>query len=99
MRQTIHQEASTFPGYPIKALAQQLHSILQQGNNNTSLLSEVHRDEIIYHVTPADMIVLLCQAVHTLKLNELGINPDLIRAHSLQKGGAMALKLNGTSNT
>ena len=34
-----------------------------------------------------------------LKLHEQSIDPDLIRAHSLRTGGAMALKLHGYDDT
>lgn len=34
-----------------------------------------------------------------LKLDEAGINPDLVRVHSLRAGGAMSLKLQGESDT
>ena len=34
-----------------------------------------------------------------LKLHECGIDPDLVGAHSLRAGGAMALKLNGINDT
>ena len=38
-------------------------------------------------------------AVYTLKLSENGLDPDLIGMHSLRAGGAMALKLQGVSDT
>ena len=34
-----------------------------------------------------------------LKLNKQAIDPDLVGAHSLRAGGAMALKLNGYDDT
>eukprot|EP00957_Ditylum_brightwellii_P161913 12327184-Ditylum_brightwellii.AAC.1 len=97
--QTIHYKSFEFPDYPMKALSQHVHSILWQGSNGASLLSEVPSNGTIYHVTPADMIALLCQVVCNLKLNESAINPDLTRAHSLFTGGDMAFKLNRVSNT
>eukprot|EP00957_Ditylum_brightwellii_P195626 14906548-Ditylum_brightwellii.AAC.1 len=45
------------------------------------------------------MFKLLHQAVYNLKLNATGTNPDLIGAHSLCAGRAMALKLNGANDT
>ena len=38
-------------------------------------------------------------AANALKLHENGIDPDLIGLHSLCAGGAMALKLQGVSDT
>ena len=45
------------------------------------------------------MLKNIRQAVHDLKLEDSGINPDLIGVHSLRAGGAMALKLQGASDT
>ena len=39
------------------------------------------------------------KAASKLKLHDQGIDPDLIGAHSLRAGGAMALKLHGFSDT
>ena len=39
------------------------------------------------------------QAVKVLNLHQQGIDPDLVGAHSLRAGGAMALKLHGHSDT
>ena len=38
-------------------------------------------------------------AVTNLNLHNKGIHPDLVGVHSLRAGGAMALKLNGASDT
>ena len=45
------------------------------------------------------MLTNIRQAVHDLNLAQSGINPDLIGVHSLRAGGAMALKLQGASDT
>eukprot|EP00957_Ditylum_brightwellii_P021357 1610632-Ditylum_brightwellii.AAC.1 len=45
------------------------------------------------------MIAVLQQPAQHLRLHKAGINPDLIGAHSLHAGRAMALKLTGQSNT
>ena len=42
------------------------------------------------------MIRLTAKVLH---LDKQGINPDLVGAHSLRAGGAMALKLHGESDT
>ena len=38
-------------------------------------------------------------SVKTLELHKNGIDPDLVGVHSLRAGGAMALKLQGVSDT
>jgi len=45
------------------------------------------------------MIETIRQAIRSLQLDQKGIDPDLIGVHSLRAGGAMALKLNGASDT
>lgn len=45
------------------------------------------------------MLQSIRKAVKELNLDKGGIGPDLIGVHSLQAGGAMALKLHGASDT
>ena len=45
------------------------------------------------------MIAHIRQAVTTLKLKKQGISKSLIGVHSLRAGGAMAMELNGVSDT
>ena len=45
------------------------------------------------------MLTHVQHAVHDLNLAQSGINPDLIGVHTLRAGGAMALKLQGASDT
>ena len=46
-----------------------------------------------------DLITAIRTAIRTLKLEQDGINPDLVGVHSLRAGGAMSLKLQGESDT
>ena len=45
------------------------------------------------------MLKAVRQSAKSLKLHENGIDPDLIGAHSLRAGGAMALKLQKVNDT
>ena len=51
------------------------------------------------HVTANDLIVSIRLAAASLRLQDTGIDPDLIGVHSLRAGGAMALKLHGYKDT
>ena len=45
------------------------------------------------------MITMVRQVAWSLRLQDQAIDPDLIGAHSLRAGGAMALKLHGYDDT
>ena len=45
------------------------------------------------------MVAAVRDTAKTLKLHEQAIDPDLVGAHSLRAGGAMALKLHGYDDT
>ena len=66
------------------------------GKNN--ILGQKIPDKMI-QITPTHMIHAIRSAVSKLKLEENGINLDLVGVHSLRAGGAMALKLQGESDT
>jgi hypothetical protein len=100
MGQTIHQEGIQQPYCPVKALARRIAHILANGGTaNTLLCMYKSSTKGESTVTPADMILMLRTSVKRLKLNEAGIDPDIIGVHSLRAGGAMALKLHGESDT
>ena len=46
-----------------------------------------------------NMITMVRQVARSLRLQDQAIDPDLIGAHSLRAGGAMALKLHGYDDT
>ena len=85
---------------PVTAAARRVFHILNNGGTEDSLLCNYINDEGIWNaVTPTEMRSTLRAAVQHLKLNECGIDPDLVGVHSLRAGGAMALKLQGTEDT
>jgi integrase len=57
------------------------------------------QDDVLQTVTSQDIIKMLRASAATLKLEKQNINPDLIGAHSLRAGGAMALRLHGYDDT
>jgi hypothetical protein len=99
MGETIHQCAINKQECPIKALAHRVHHILSHGGNTDSLLCQYTQEEETHHVSSKDVIMMLRAAATTLKLQKQAIDPDLIGAHSLRSGGAMALKLHGYDDT
>ena len=50
-------------------------------------------------VTSKDMITRIRSASKALNLSKKGIDPDMVGAHSLRAGGAMAMKLHGFDET
>jgi hypothetical protein len=99
MGETIHQKAIDKPECPVKALAYRVHSILENNGNCDSLLCKYGEHTENTHVTSKDIIKLIRAAAQTLQLQRQAIDPDLIGAHSLRSGGAMALKLHGYDDT
>ena len=99
MGQTIHQRAIDTDVCPIKALAHRVHHILSNGGTTDSLICAVHMNNKIKHVTSKHIIEMLRLAAKSLELDKQAIDPDLIGAHSLRSGGAMALKLHGYDDT
>ena len=67
--------------------------------SNESLLCEYHQNNEKAFISSQDIIILLRAAAKTLQLQKQAIDPDLIGAHSLRSGGAMALKLHGYDDT
>ena len=101
MGQCIHHEAlpKTTVG-PTQALARRIHHILSNGGDGTSLICEffdksgqwdcIQSSDIVHHVR---------LMARVLGLDKEGLDVDLIGAHSLRAGGAMALKLMGVADT
>ena len=71
------------PNGPTQALAHWVHHILSNGGSCDSLLCEC----------------CLSDGTWDLRMDKQGIGPDLIGAQSLRAGGAMAMKLQGVSDT
>ena len=101
MGETItHETIANNDHGPVKACARRIAHILTNGGTGDSLLCDVFTHEHEWKpITPNDMRTGIRTAVRTLKLNENGLDPDLIGVHSLRAGGAMALKLQGVSDT
>ena len=97
----IHHECTNKPTSPIKALARLVHNALQNGGNNDTLLCSYfcQSSHEWRSVTSTDIIKMTREMVTTLQLHTKGIDPDLVGAHSLRAGGAMALKLHGFDDT
>ena len=101
MGETIHQYAIESPCCPVKALAYRVHHILKHGGNTDNLICDVFdkTNNKWNQVTASAMLKRVRQVVQDLQLDKTGINPDLVGVHSLRAGGAMALKLQGASDT
>ena len=95
--ETILGEPINCPG---KALARRVHHILSNGGTKDTLLCSYLDDQGTWHtLTPTDMRSSLRHAARKMNLHTQGIDTDLIGVHSLRAGGAMAMKLNGASDT
>ena len=100
MGDTIHQNSTGTPNCPVRALALRVHHILSNGGATNALLCSVFTEKGQWEfVTAKDIITTVRAAARKLNLQEQAIDPDLIGAHSLRAGGAMALKLHGFDDT
>ena len=98
MGQTIHQE-STGPQGAVACLARRVHHILYHGGSDSRLICDVMVKEQWHSVTRQGIVTLIQQGAKDLKLDQRGIDPDLLGSHSLRAGGAMALKLQHYADT
>ena len=100
MGQTIHHDGFDEEHSPVKALARRIHHILKHNNGDDSaLICMYKKDDTMRAVTATDMITSIRTSVKELKLDQAGIDPDIVGVHSLRAGGAMSLKLHGHSDT
>ena len=99
MGETITQHATGKDACPIKALAYLVHHILSNGGTSSTLLCSYKNTDTWSTITSKDIINCVRQTAIKLDLANHGIDPDLIGAHSLRAGGAMALKLHGFDDT
>ena len=99
MGQTTTQHASGITMCPVNALAHILYNILAAGGDESTPLCSVAKDEDWILVESHHIIAAVHAKTKKLKLNFQFIEPDLVRAHSLREGGAMALKLHGLNDT
>ena len=99
MGQTIHQEAVKDKRQcPVKALAYRVHHILSNGGTSDTLLCSYFQEEAFHTLDAKAVIKMVRMATKALNLHRNGIDPDLVGAHSLRAGGAMALKLHGSTD-
>ena len=96
--QTLHHE-STGPKGAVAALARRVHHILSSGGTDSNIICDVFKDSAWTSVESSDIVRAVRAASKALKLHEAGIDPDMIGAHSLRAGGAMALKIMGYSDS
>lgn len=95
MGQTITQHKIYKDLCPIRALARRVHHILANGGSDNNLLSDYWDGNSWQTVTSNEIVKAVRTACDKLNLANSGIDPDLVGAHSLRDGGAMALKLHG----
>jgi hypothetical protein len=86
MGQTIHQEATGLDG-GVAALARRVHHILSNGGADTATICEIFDGKCWSSVTSQDMVHTVRTAAQRLRLEQQGIDPDVIGAHSLRAGG------------
>ena len=96
--QTLHHE-STGPNGAVASLARRVHHILSNNGNEDNLICDVYTDSYWTCVHSSHMVTMIRVAAKSLKLATQGIDADLIGAHSLRAGGAMALKIQGYSDS
>ena len=94
MGQTLHQEGTGSRG-AVASLARQLDHILINNRSEENLLCDVFYKATWTAIQSAEIVAAVRTAAKSLKPQDKGIYPDLIGAHSLRAGGAMALKIMG----
>ena len=99
MGQTITQHATGTVECPVKSLAHMVHHILSNDGSDTTHLCSFMDKGVWREVESSDVVRMVKSTVTTLNLGKTGLDPDLVAAHSLRAGGAMALKLQGYSDT
>ena len=99
MGQTITQHTTGKDLCPIKALAQMVNEILRNGGNDDTLLCAFKSHEEWLSVESSQVVNMVRDVAVSLRLDKQAIDPDLVGAHSLRAGGAMALKLHGYDDT
>ena len=92
MGQTIHHQTTGDNG-AVAALARRVSHILSNGGSEQLLILAVKTSKGWDDVTSQAIVKAVRTAAVSLNLAKKGIDPDIIGAHSLRAGGAMALKL------
>ena len=81
------------------ALARRVHHILSNGGNYNRLICDVFANDAWASVHSSESVGVVRTTSKALNLQECGIDPDMIGAHSLRAGGAMALKIMGYADS
>ena len=97
--ETKTQHATGITMCPVHALDQIVCKILAAGGDESTLLCSVAKDGECIPVENHQIIAAVRAKAKKLKLNLQAIDPDLVGAHYLCTGGAMALKLHGYDDT
>ena len=96
--QTLHHETTGEKG-AVAALARRVHHILSNGGTDQQIICDVFQDSAWSSVQSSEIVAAVRAAAKALKLQDRGIDPDMIGAHSLRAGGAMALKIMGYADS
>ena len=99
MGQTITQHSSGTPEFLVAALAHIIYNILSTGGDEDTLLCSVWKGKTWVDIKAHHIIKMVRDTAKQLKLHQQAIDHDLVGAHSLRAGGAMALKLHGYDDT
>lgn len=99
MGQTISQHATGSTMCPVRALVHLTHHIKSNGGDDDTLLCSYFKNDRWHTVDSHQIVSRVKEATKDLNLKDQGIDPDLVAAHSLRAGGAMALKLHGYNDT
>ncbi len=101
MGQCIHHAAiQDLTWGPTQALARRVFHVLDNGGDENSLLCDFKWDDGTWDcIEAADIVSHVRSTSRDMGLHRQGIDTDLIGAHSLRAGGAMALKLKGIADT
>lgn len=99
MGETITQHATGNTHCPVASLAHIVHDILTNGGDDKTLLCSVFTGTTWDDIDASQMVHAVRDTAKKLKLHQQAIDPDLVGAHSLRAGGAMALKLHGYDDT
>ena len=95
-----HETVQSHSNGPVHAVARRVHHILSNRGSNDNLLCDYLTPQGTWtSVTSTDTRSEVRSTVVHLKLHKFGIDPDLVGVHSLQAGGAIALKLQGVEDT
>ena len=89
---TLHHESTGRNG-AVAALECRLYHNLSNKWTEENILCDVWRSKACTQFTSGDIFKAVRTATKIVKLQEKGIDPDIIGEHSIRAGGALALKI------